>query len=177
MTNKIVPLGLVFLLYTGAAAPLAAAPPWVDRKPADTAETLYFRALAEAERREDAEQSAINNLHAEAARYMLVSVRASNSENSQTDQYGVDGEIRERYTGEFKSEIESHTGMLLSGIQTEVYSEQYAGRRWRAALAGLGAGHGLPAEAGGGNGCVSGTDFRSILCPAFHRRQPCGGHP
>ena len=140
---------LVSLLFTGAVIPLAAAPPWVDRKPADTAETVYFRALAEADSREAAERSAINSLHAEAARYILVSIRASDTEDSRTVQRGANGAIDEQYTGEFKSEIERHTDMLVSGISTEVHSELYpgsSGRRWRAWALGAASRQKLEAE-------------------------------
>jgi hypothetical protein len=134
MTSKFFPL--VSLLCAGAVIPLAAAPPWVDRKPADTPATVYFRALAEADAREAAERAAINSLHAEAARYILVSIRAADREDSRTVQRGAEGVISEQYIAEFRSEIESYTDLLVSGIKTELHSEQYAGSsgrtRWRA---------------------------------------------
>ena len=128
---------LVSLLFTGLGLSLAAAPPWADKQPADTAETVYFRAIADnADSREAAEKSAINSLHAEAARYILVSIRASDKEDSRTVQSGVDGAVSEAFVSEFKSEIESYTDMLVSGIKTQVHSETYTGSsgraRWRA---------------------------------------------
>jgi hypothetical protein len=124
-------------------------PQWVDRPPEDTAGTVYFQGLAEADSREAAEQSAINNLHAEAARYLLVSIRASDREDTRTVQRGANGVMDEQFVSELRSEMESHTGMLLSGIKTESYSEQQAasaGRRWRAWALGAASRHKLEAE-------------------------------
>jgi hypothetical protein len=149
--KKLLPLLLMALC---AALPQAQTrpprPQWVDRPPADTADTVYFRSLAEADSREAAEQSAINNLHAEAARYMLVSIRASDREDTRTVQRGANDVIDEQFVSEFKSEIASHTGMLLSGIKTESYCEQQAasyGRRlWRAWALGAASRQKLEAE-------------------------------
>ncbi|MDR2553669.1 MAG: hypothetical protein LBD31_10975 [Treponema sp.] len=148
MARKVFPWSL--LLFAALRIPLAAAPFWVDKQPADTPDTVYFRALAEAEGREAAERSALNNLHAEAARYILVSIHASDREDSRTVQRGANGVINEQYVAEFKSEIESYTDMLVSGIKTEVHSEQYAGssgrRLWRAWALGAASRQKLEAE-------------------------------
>jgi hypothetical protein len=124
-------------------------PWWVDQKPADTPETVYFRGLAEADSREDAEKSAVNNLHAEAARYVLVSIRASDREDTRTVQRGANGAADEHFVSELRSEIESHTGAILSGIKTESYSEEqavFSGRRWRAWALGAASRQKLEAE-------------------------------
>ncbi|MDR2517108.1 MAG: hypothetical protein LBC88_06990 [Spirochaetaceae bacterium] len=119
---------LMSVLWCAVLLEAQTRPAWVDRRPADTTETVYFRALADgAETREDAERAAINSLYAEAASTVMVSVSTSVRERAQTTQRGVNGVLGEQTTIELESATESYSAMLLSGIKTESYSEPYTG--------------------------------------------------
>jgi hypothetical protein len=103
--------------------PLAAQnkPAWTDRKPQDTAETFYFTSIVDECRTEDeAIRSAINNVNNAVANSTIVYIRSSVSERSRST------ESRENFS--INIETDSYTDVILSGIKTETYSEEYVNR-------------------------------------------------
>jgi hypothetical protein len=96
-------------------------PEWTIKKPPDTAEMSYFTSkVDEFADKEEAVQSAVNNVNNAVANSTLVYIRSSVSERSRST------ESREEFS--INIETDSYTDIILSGIEIETYSEGYAGR-------------------------------------------------